>query len=72
MYFSRASSACELIRITFSVMLSIVRSFKIGTSTLGAGCTISTQIDELATENWEMRIEEGDVLRSTRRDVFGG
>lgn len=31
MYFSRGSPHCELMRTTFSVMLSMVRSFRTGT-----------------------------------------
>lgn len=37
MYFSLGSLHCELMRTTFSVMLSMVRSFNTGTDLLSAG-----------------------------------
>ena len=40
MYFSLGSLHCELMRTTFSVMLSMVRSFNTGTDLLPAGSDI--------------------------------
>lgn len=67
MYFSRSSSQSELIRITFSVMLSTVRSFMGGILTL-LGSIFSLSLFSLGVVIWV----SGEDAIGERGRVCGG